>query len=115
MKGTSKMHNSIIYLSGPIRGVENYEQAFEDAEKRFQCQDQVVLNPAKILKGTEDRDCLPVCLQLVELADEVVLLAGWKNSLGACTEALYALRQGKRVITSNGQEVYWQGGQFFYG
>ena len=109
------MHKSIIYISGPIRGVENYEKIFEDAEKRFQCQDQVVLNPAKILKGTEDRDCLPVCLQLVELADAVMLLPGWRQSLGACTEALYALRQNKMVFDSEGHPVDWENGGFVHG
>lgn len=109
------MHNSIIYLSGPIKGVDDYERAFEDAEKRFQCQDQVVLNPARLLKGTEDRDCLPVCLQLVELADAVVLLPGWQQSQGACTEALYALRQNKMVFDSEGHPVDWENGGFVYG
>ena len=109
------MHNSIIYLSGPIKGVEDYERAFEDAEKRFQCQDQVVLNPARLLKGTEDRDCLPVCLQLVELADAVVLLPGWERSLGATTEALYALRQDKMVFNIEGRPVRWKGGMIICG
>ena len=109
------MHIKTIYIAGPIKDYDNYEQVFENAEKSFHHRDAIVLNPAKILKDIEDQDCLPICLQLVEQSDEVVLLAGWMNSLGACTEALYALRQGKRVITSNGQEVYWQGGRFMYG
>ena len=109
------MHKTIIYLSGPIRGVENYEQAFEDAEKEYTGIDTVALNPARILKGTEDRDCLPVCLQLIELADVVVLLPGWQQSLGACTEALYALRQNKKVYDYEDHRVEWIGGRFVYG
>ena len=109
------MHNSIIYISGPIRGVENYEKIFEDAEIEFTSPDQVVLNPAKLLKGTEDRDCLPVCLQLVELADAVVLLPGWDRSLGATTEALYALRQNKMVFDIEGHPIRWEGGAIIRG
>lgn len=85
------------YLAGPISGKSNCKEIFDEAEFRLQNEGQVILNPAKLLEGMEDRDCLPVCLQLIELADYVVLLPGWKESLGATTEALYALRQGKIV------------------
>lgn len=109
------MHKSIVYISGPIRGVDGYEYEFKKAEMRLQHPEIIVLNPAKILKGTEDRDCLPVCLQLVELADAVMLLPGWRQSLGACTEALYALRQNKMVFDSEGHPVDWENGGFVHG
>lgn len=94
------MHKTTIYLAGPIKGnPENYKLLFEEAEFRLQHEDQVILNPAKLLEGMEDRDCLPICLQMIELADQVLLLPGWEKSLGATTEALYAFRQGKDVFS----------------
>lgn len=89
--------NSAIYIAGPISGIEDYKERFERMEKRLAYPDQTVLNPAKILEGLEDEDCMPICLQLIEMADAVVLLPGWRESLGAYTEAFYALRQGKKV------------------
>lgn len=89
--------DTIIYLAGPISGNPNYKELFAEAERRLQYEGQVILNPAKLLEGLEDEKCLPVCLQLIELADNVMMLPGWGESLGATTEALYALRQGKMV------------------
>lgn len=106
------MHKMIIYLAGPIKGVEDYKERFAEAERDFSRFHQV-LNPARILEGMEDRDCLPVCLQLIEMADKVILLPGWETSLGATTEAHYALRQGKPVIAYKNKEsaysVSWNG------
>lgn len=90
---------TITYIAGPISGNPHYKELFAEAESRLQYEDQIILNPAKLLEGIEDEKCLPICLQLIEIADSVVLLPGWKESLGATTEALYALRQGKLVHT----------------
>ena len=93
------MKHTTVYLAGPIKGnPANYKLMFEEAEFRLNGPGEIVLNPARLLEGMEDRDCLPICLQMVELADHVVLLPGWEKSLGATTEALYALRQGKDVF-----------------
>jgi len=106
MKGTSKMHKTIIYLAGPITGVEDYKERFAKKEARFlntpEDEPQIVLNPARLLEGLEDEDCMAICLKLVEMANVVVLLEGWEKSPGAIIEALYAWRQGIPVIEDKG-------------
>lgn len=106
------MHKTTIYLAGPIKGVPDYKERFAQAERDFS-EHYNVLNPARILEGMEDRDCLPICLQLIEQADNVILLPGWRDSLGAVTEAHYAIRQGKFVIayrnTGWAYSVGWDG------
>lgn len=100
------MDKTIIYLAGPITGVEDYKERFADKEAKFlrfpETEPQMVLNPARLLDGLEDRDCMPICLQMVEMANVVVLLEGWEKSPGAIIEALYAWRQGIPVVADKG-------------
>lgn len=100
------MDKTIIYLAGPITGVEDYKERFADKEAKFlrvpETEKQMVLNPARLLEGLEDEDCMPICLKLVEMANVVVLLEGWEKSPGAIIEALYAWRQGIPVIKDMG-------------
>lgn len=106
------MHRSTIYIAGPIKGVPDYKERFAEAERDFS-EHYNVLNPARILEGMEDRDCMPICLQLIDMADSVILLPGWRSSLGANIEAAYAIRQGKFVTAYGSKDwaysVSWDG------
>ena len=93
------MKKHIVYLAGPIAGIPDYMERFAEAERDFSKTGYYkVINPARLLEGIDDKDCLPLCLQLLERSDSVVCLPGWRNSLGAVTEVHFALRQGKSVI-----------------
>jgi len=115
------MRKKVIYIAGPIAGTDDYEERFAEAEKELVKSDRVVFNPVRMLSGLDDRECLPVCLQLVELADIILLLPGWSRSLGALTEIFYAIRQGKHAFLYEGnrsaQELKWdeEAGAFYYG
>lgn len=101
-----------LYLAGPITGVPDYKERFAEAEADFS-EHYDVINPARILEGVDDRDCLPLCLRLIDRSDSVVLLPGWRSSMGAVTEALYAVRQGKAVTAYERKDaassVCWDG------
>jgi hypothetical protein len=105
-------HFHRLYLAGPITGVPDYKERFAEAERDFS-EHYDVINPARILEGVDDRDCLPLCLRLIDRADSVVLLPGWRSSMGAVTEALYAVRQGKDVTAFERKDaaysVSWDG------
>lgn len=105
-------HFHRLYLAGPITGVPDYKERFAEAERDFS-EHYDVINPARILEGVDDRDCLPLCLRLIDRADSVVLLPGWRSSMGAVTEALYAVRQGKDVTAFERKDaaysVRWDG------
>ena len=105
-------HFHRLYLAGPIPGVPDYKERFAEAERDFS-EHYDVINPARILEGVDDRDCLPLCLRLIDRADSVVLLPGWRSSMGAVTEALYAVRQGKDVTAFERKDaaysVSWDG------
>ena len=90
-------HKERLYIAGPITSDPDYREHFAKAEASFS-EHYEVLNPARILQGLRDEDCMPLCLHLIDTVRTVVLLPGWKNSLGAVTEALYAIRQNKLVV-----------------
>lgn len=105
-------HFHRLYLAGPITGVPDYKERFAEAERDFS-EHYDVINPVRILEGVDDRDCLPLCLRLIDRSDSVVLLPGWRSSMGAVTEALYAVRQGKDVTAFERKDaaysVSWDG------
>lgn len=96
----------IVYLSGPITGTENYERNFAEAEAELIRQGHIVLNPAILPPGLGDCDkYMQICLPMIDVADAVVMLGGWKNSRGACREWGYALASDKHIAEFNDMEL----------
>lgn len=87
-----------IYISGPITGIEDYKEKFEDAEKRVLSihPNAEIINPAKINlpKLCTWDDYMVICLYLLDRADCIYMMQGWKTSPGACVEYGYAIASG---------------------
>lgn len=89
----------IVYIAGPMSGIENYNRdAFAAAEKRLRELGYKVLNPAELPEGLGNERYMPICLAMVQAADVVALLDGAHKSAGARIEALFGEYQGKRVV-----------------
>ena len=89
----------IIYLAGPITGVDKYWEQFGEAEAHFVENGHTVLNPSVLPKGLGDCDTyMRICLPMIDVADAVVLLEGWRDSCGACREWGYAIALQKMVV-----------------
>ncbi|MGI6168307.1 MAG: DUF4406 domain-containing protein [Christensenellales bacterium] len=87
-----------IYISGKITGTgDTYKLKFSEAENRLKTQGYTVLNPSTLPKGLLNEAYMPMCLSMLNQADEILMLDGWENSKGAMIELLFAEYQNKKV------------------
>ena len=91
-----------VYISGPITGVPDYMENFEQAEKELIEKGFAVVNPAKINYGMPEdmtyEEYLEIDIRLIDLCDVVCMLRGWEMSRGANREYGYALGKGTTII-----------------
>ena len=92
------MKSRIVYLAGPMNGVADYNRpAFNEAEKALKAQGYIVINPAMLPTKLPYDSYMPICLALMNAADTVCMLPGWKYSPGAKLEYRYAEYHGKPI------------------
>ena len=95
-----------IYISGPITNKLDYISDFDRAEQELLSQGHEVINPAKINsylpKDTTHNQYMTFSFALLDLADAVYQLPGWRYSTGACMEYGYALAMDKLIVEGEG-------------
>lgn len=88
----------VVYIAGPMSGLPDLgRKHFREAEKRLKEAGYIALNPAVLPKGMEKDRYMPICLAVLEAADAVYMLQGWRSSAGAQMERAYAQYQGKEI------------------
>lgn len=76
-----------IYIAGPMSGLPDFNRAaFNDAAYIKACYGHVVLNPAVLPGGLEQREYMDICCAMVRSADTIFMLNGWENSPEARAE-----------------------------
>ena len=94
MKGTQK----VIYIAGPISGVKNYWEAFEQAEDDITARGHIALSPARLPEGMTNAQYMRTCFAMIDCADAVLFLTDFEQSEGALLERGYCKYIGKPGI-----------------
>lgn len=91
----------IVYLSGPMAGVENYKLkfAFCALALKERHPDWAILNPAAgIDPEVPDRLGFTAALMMLTQADAICMLPGWEDSRGCMAEREVAARLGLEIL-----------------
>jgi nucleoside 2-deoxyribosyltransferase len=91
--GRSKMK---IYIAGPITGKLEYKREFKQRERILKTKGHIVLNPAFLPDGL--KDYMPTCKAMIDQSDAVYFMTGWRDSVGATEEHVYATKKNKKII-----------------
>ncbi|QQQ14370.1 DUF4406 domain-containing protein [Aeromonas media] len=88
-----------IFISGPMSGLPNFNRdAFNAEAHRLLGLGHVALNPAILPDGLEQHEYMAICIEMVKMADQLVMLPGWERSAGARAEHALAIKLGKAII-----------------
>lgn len=89
-----------IYICGPITGIENYAEAFEQAEQKLIAEGYEVVNPCK-LQHNHDlswKSYMKEDIKAMMDCDVVYLLPNWEKSSGARLECHIAIRLKLEIL-----------------
>ena len=76
----------VVYIAGPITGVDKYWEAFEKAEDDLSALGYIPLSPAHLPEGMTNEQYMRIDTAMLDSADAVMFLPGYKGSLGAMLE-----------------------------
>lgn len=97
----------IVYLSGPVTGTTDYKQRFDFCEAQLKrkftygkCVPEII-NPVRTVSTLPSSfdydDIMGACLKMLEKCDGIVLMPGWRKSIGCNQEYGAAMALHKEV------------------
>ena len=98
---SDKERRMIVYISGPISSDKDYLKHFRKAERRLKSQGHDVINPAKIghkLPKLNWMEYMHIDMAMLDCADAIYMLDGWRHSPGARMEYKIARDDGKYIL-----------------
>ncbi|MDF1495206.1 DUF4406 domain-containing protein [Caproiciproducens sp. CPB-2] len=88
----------VIYIAGPITGVEHYQWNFMNAQAHLEKLGYSVFNPAFMPPGLPHDSYMPICYRMMDVCDSVYFLSGWEHSEGAGLEFEYAAAKRMKML-----------------
>ena len=99
-KPTPPKRRKVVYIAGPITGVAKYWEPFEEMAEEVRAAGYIPLIPTWQPEGLANAQYMRMCMAMLDAADAVLLLPGWRDSIGATIEAAYAAYVDKPVAES---------------
>ncbi len=91
-------HRKLIYIAGPMSGLPDCNRPAFHAEANHQRErGHIPLNPAILPDGLTQPQYMAICIEMVKMADELLMLPGWRDSQGATAEFHLAIKCGKVI------------------
>lgn len=93
-----------FFISGPITGHADYREEFRQAEDLCRLLGYKFITPRPLEQLVSDPDIMThddwmnLTFRLMDKADAVVQLRGWRESPGACMEYGYAMAMDKMIM-----------------
>jgi hypothetical protein len=89
-----------IYIAGPMSLVDDFNRpAFHRAARQLTSNGHVVLNPAILPDGLEQKEYMDICFAMLRASDAILMLPDWRASAGACAEYHYAYKMRMKIFT----------------
>ena len=93
------MSKKKIYISGKIKGLDNYKELFNAAEKEYIDKGWKVINPTRIEHiSSKWGDIILDDLHVLNSCDAIFMLNNWQDSFGAQTEHYFAKGNNLEII-----------------
>ena len=89
----------VIYIAGPIKGVERYWEGFERAEDELIALGFIPVSPSRHPVGLTAEQYARLNFATIDVADAVLFLPGWQKSKGARLERDYCIYTEKPFFT----------------
>lgn len=100
------MERKLIYIAGPITGVDRYWEPFERAQDDLTALGYTALSPTWQPSGLSYAQYMRICMAMIDVADAVVFLPGWERSKGALLESHYCTTTDKPQILLPRRDMY---------
>jgi hypothetical protein len=91
-----------IYISGPIKGIDNPKEIFYNAQIKLEKEGFDVTNPFDLLYSGTYEEYLRYDIRALTFCDSIFMLPNWKKSKGATLEHMVATMIGLKVIDYGG-------------